>query len=357
MIVSDNLYSSVHSFITPDFITQMGRFIGESTERTTRGAKSVFTTILLGVVNKGSTTDGAKSLIELTRTQGIDPDEGIQINEVQLKRGTETVEGIFGQGLGTVISRLQESTGLNALCISKMLGVVTPLVVGIVGTKIRQDSMSATTLSNFLTYQRQALLSFLPGQVFDLRKKVKRNWKVIATVAVLAVILGLWILTKVADRSIATTEQQPRPIPQRVEQVVPMSNLAPITQLKEFLEDGDESELPKRFSIGGIRFAEGTSELLKGSEKELNLLAKVLLDNPYARTRLEGFTDNSGEPLRLQQLSGQRVLTIKNQLVSRGVEASQIETAGLGPSDRIASNSDAAGRARNNRVEFIVLEK
>ncbi|MCL4161650.1 UNVERIFIED_CONTAM: hypothetical protein GTU68_035352 [Idotea baltica] len=77
--------------------------------------------------------------------------------------------------------------------------------------------------------------------------------------------------------------------------------------------------------------------------------------NPKMAIRLEGHTDNQGNPVRLKELSQSRVDAVKQYLVAKGINANRIETIGLGGEKPIARNVNEAGRSQNRRVEFIVI--
>ena len=46
---------------------------------------------------------------------------------------------------------------------------------------------------------------------------------------------------------------------------------------------------------------------------------------------------------------------VRRWLVEHGIEAGRITARGFGPARPIESNSSEAGRARNRRVEFLIL--
>ena len=68
-----------------------------------------------------------------------------------------------------------------------------------------------------------------------------------------------------------------------------------------------------------------------------------------------GHTDNIGTFEYNQKLSERRANAVKTYLVSKGVEKNRIYTEGKSYKDPIASNSTAAGRAKNRRVEVEVV--
>ena len=80
---------------------------------------------------------------------------------------------------------------------------------------------------------------------------------------------------------------------------------------------------------------------------------KVMKDKPDLRVSVEGHTDSVGSVAYNQTLSERRATTVRDYLVSQGIDASRITTRGFGKSKPIASNDTAEGRAENRRVEII----
>jgi outer membrane protein OmpA-like peptidoglycan-associated protein len=54
-------------------------------------------------------------------------------------------------------------------------------------------------------------------------------------------------------------------------------------------------------------------------------------------------------------LSEERANAVKEALMAKGIPAERVTTVGKGEDEPVASNSDAAGRQQNRRVEIIVL--
>ncbi|MBR1604621.1 MAG: OmpA family protein [Alphaproteobacteria bacterium] len=55
-------------------------------------------------------------------------------------------------------------------------------------------------------------------------------------------------------------------------------------------------------------------------------------------------------------MSQKRASAVATYLINRGIAASRISAAGVGPSYPIASNSTAAGREQNRRVEISIIQ-
>ena len=101
-----------------------------------------------------------------------------------------------------------------------------------------------------------------------------------------------------------------------------------------------------------IFFATGSSKLLSKSYKSLQEVASIMKENPSFKVSVEGYTDNTGGDELNQKLSESRAASVKEYLLQQGVDESKISSKGFGPSDPIADNKTAAGRAKNRRVEM-----
>ena len=129
-------------------------------------------------------------------------------------------------------------------------------------------------------------------------------------------------------------------------------------------EDGcpDRSKGPVQIQHGKITvppvyFASGRDLILKRSFATLEMVAGLLANNLWvSKVRIEGHTDNTGSAELNQQLSDRRAASVQRFLIERGISPSRLEAQGLGPSQPLADNTTRAGRARNRRVEFVIID-
>lgn len=103
-----------------------------------------------------------------------------------------------------------------------------------------------------------------------------------------------------------------------------------------------------------ITFARSSPTLLPSAEITLDRIAAALAKTPVP-IRIEAHTDSSGDPGRNAALSTQRAEAVRAALILRGTNPSIVSAVGRGESSPIASNTSAAGRERNRRVEFVVV--
>ena len=109
---------------------------------------------------------------------------------------------------------------------------------------------------------------------------------------------------------------------------------------------------------GSVLFTSGSSTLLPGAQLKLNDVADALTkQDPESKMVVEGYTDSQGTASSNQDLSQRRAQSVREYLVSRGIAADRITSAGFGPGRPIADNNSAEGRANNRRVEIVVHQK
>jgi len=109
-------------------------------------------------------------------------------------------------------------------------------------------------------------------------------------------------------------------------------------------------------AIYDIHFDTGSSEIKSGSEEALKNIAEYLNAHAGMKFLIVGHTDNTGDFDANVKLSEARALAVKNALEnSYHVNAGQLKTFGAGPVAPVATNTTDKGRAKNRRVEIVVL--
>ena len=111
-----------------------------------------------------------------------------------------------------------------------------------------------------------------------------------------------------------------------------------------------------KIKLNNVLFYQGTADLMEGSEKELDILAEMMRDNPELEIFLEGHTDNRGNFNLNLELSRERVDVVKDYLVKKGISSERIEGKGFGSTRPIASNQSEKTRQLNRRVEFEIIK-
>ena len=108
-----------------------------------------------------------------------------------------------------------------------------------------------------------------------------------------------------------------------------------------------------KFITYGITFDVGKSTIKPESMSEINRIVTLMTENPDLKFSVEGHTDNTGNTANNQTLSEARSKAIVDKLVSLGIAANRLTSAGKGQNSPISDNSTDEGRAKNRRVEFV----
>ncbi len=106
---------------------------------------------------------------------------------------------------------------------------------------------------------------------------------------------------------------------------------------------------------GNITFKTDSADINSSFYPVLNSVAKVLNKYSNSTVMVSGHTDSTGAADYNLALSKSRAQSVAAYLQGQGVKSSRFEVMGMGSSNPIASNSDAAGRAQNRRVEIKII--
>jgi outer membrane protein OmpA-like peptidoglycan-associated protein len=106
--------------------------------------------------------------------------------------------------------------------------------------------------------------------------------------------------------------------------------------------------------LNNVLFEQGKYILLPASSAALDKLVRTLKKYPILKIRIEGHTDNVGDPLINQSLSVYRAKAVATYLQDAGIDPLRIEINGYGSSHPVANNATEEGKARNRRVQFVV---
>ncbi|TYB78649.1 OmpA family protein [Bizionia myxarmorum] len=105
-----------------------------------------------------------------------------------------------------------------------------------------------------------------------------------------------------------------------------------------------------------ILFDTGKSTIKNQSEKVLQDIIAILNEYPNAKFAVEGHTDSVGSDANNMKLSDARALSVKDYLVSKGVDQFRLSSKGFGEDKPIDSNKTRDGRANNRRVEINLVK-
>jgi len=150
-------------------------FLGEDESATSSGVNATFSTILAGMIDKGSTDKGANDLFKTIENQDTDI-----LNHIDriFTRSPQTVNGLSNVGtrdlpkfLGNHTREagnlIAETSSLKRNATSKLMKISTPFLMAMLGKKIKEDNLDAKGLMSLINGQKGQVESSLPNGMVD----------------------------------------------------------------------------------------------------------------------------------------------------------------------------------------------
>lgn len=127
------------------------------------------------------------------------------------------------------------------------------------------------------------------------------------------------------------------------------------------------SELKGKLTVNmvdSILFDSGRAEVKKGGHEILGKVVSILKDVKDKSIRIEGHTDDVQISRALAQryptnweLSAARAVNVARFLQDQGIDPANLSAAAYGEWKPVATNDTAEGKARNRRIEIILVPK
>jgi OmpA-OmpF porin, OOP family len=402
----DNLLSAAKAYLTPDVVRNASSMTGESETATRQAMQGGVAGMFAGLTNMASTSDGASTLGNLVR----EPFVGKFLNNVSssFSGGSETnslinsgqglLGRVFGDRTSGVTDAIARSSGISSSSSGKLMAMLAPLALGVLGKHAAARGLSPTGMANSLMEQREEFAAAAPAGLSKLfgerapapvgihvaadsetyryetpapapvgtvrtpeRPSGIRWWPLL--VIALAILGLLWLFRNIGGRAreagrqaVTTTENALSNIhlPGGTSISVPTGSIN--DNLAKFLADGSQTA-PHTFIFDHLNFETASTQLTPGSQGTVTSLSQILKAYPNVQVQLSGHTDNTGAPDANQKLSLDRADAVKEMLVSSGIAPARITTNGYGQERPIAPNDTEEGRARNRRTELTVTQK
>ncbi len=410
-----NLFDLVKGQLTDEVVGKIAGSLGETSGAAQKAlVGGAVPAVLAGIVNNfGGNESGAGRLLDLLSAGKHDG--GILTNLAGALGGGAQTDAVLNTGkslLGTVLGSRSDAVtdllasfgGVRRSSASSLLSMAIPIVLGVLGKQVKSSGMNAAGLLGSLGAVKSMLGSIAPpglGAALGMadlggmasaalgsatkaagavgsaaaagasaigaaagqaeRKASILPW-LIVPIAALLLFFGLRSCQQRAPEAMA-----PAPDPTPAAEA-PSAEPAPAVaiegdpnsaaaQLLKFLQDANDTSVPRSFVLDNLNFATGTADLDAGSQRTINDLAKVLGAFPSAKIELQGHTDNSGNADQNKALSQDRANAVMSALTALGIAADRMSAVGFGADKPSDTNDTAEGRAKNRRTEVVVIAK
>jgi outer membrane protein OmpA-like peptidoglycan-associated protein len=120
--------------------------------------------------------------------------------------------------------------------------------------------------------------------------------------------------------------------------------------------DSSKQTVFKPVVLPNVQFYTNSANLIPTSLSDIQQLAQHLIDTPDLDAIVIGHTDNVGDAISNKKLSQRRAETVRNVIISMGVEPERLTAIGKGDTEPKADNNTEEGRLMNRRVEVQLVQ-
>ena len=402
-----NLLDRVKKQITDDVLQKAAAFLGEDTQASQKALNAILPSLLGGVVNQSTNVKDATQLANVIYIEGHDGNifnsyanlfNGGSATQGLMVSGDHIVKNIFVHKTSSIVDWIAAYAGIKTGSASGLMNMVAPIVMGAVGEHLTIGQSQVSNLMNLLNGQTNFIKSALPAglsSVLGLSNLILDTPSVVSTAQ--AEKIASEAHTLVAEKSLLSrvlpwfflllaglagmfylktcnTKAPESPQATAVTEVPPI--VAPVTTKKLSLPEGDITvktgsfldqlymevvdttlDPTKALTFDNVNFTTGSADLTEGSKIQLDDLVKIMKGYPKVEIKIEGHADNQGIETQNKKLSQNRAASVKAYLASHSIAGARMATSGLGSTKPVADNTNEEGRAKNRRIEAMIVKK
>ncbi len=405
-----NLLEIVKKQISGDVLQKAAAFLGEDTSASQKALNAILPSLLGGIVNQSTSISSATNLMNTLTADGHDGSIFNSLNNLLnggsatqglLAAGDGIIKNLFGNKTSGIVDWIASYAGIKTGSASGLMSLIAPVVMGAIGKQISSSQTGVSGLMSLLSGQTNFIKNALPvglSSVLGLSNLRLETPSVVSTaqaekiaseahsivaeksllsrvlpwfILLLAGLAGMFYLkmcnTKAPEPPQATAVTEipqvvaPLPVDTIKKLSLPEGDItvktgSSLDQL--YMEVNDTTLDPtKALTFDNVNFATGSADLTEGSKMQLNDLVKIMKGYPKVDIKIEGHTDNQGNEAQNKKLSENRAATVKAYLASHGIAGGRVATAGFGSSKPVADNVNEEGRAKNRRIEAMIVKK
>jgi len=384
------LLASLSSMLKRSDIEGVARNLGESEQSVSRGMDLSAGSIFSALARKSGDSEMMRQVVDLaskTPTNAIaSAVSGGQLTNPGsplMAAGERLLSSLFGGAQGNILNSISRETGLRAAATSTIMALGAQSVLSFIGSRVRDEGMTASSLSSFLQREGANLKSALPAGFdealqteptpFGVRtppapprtapyvepvQKARSMW--LWLLPLLVILLGiLWF----AFRPKAVNVGFPNlgnlisiSLPNGTTLHVPENGVE--GRLLAFIRDPNRApDSTTWFDFDRLLFDSGSATLQPQSQEQLQNIAAILSAYPNVHMRIGGYTDNTGSAEQNLKLSTDRADNVMAGLVSLGIAQDRLDARGYGEDHPVADNSTEEGKAKNRRISMLVTQK
>ena len=145
------------------------------------------------------------------------------------------------------------------------------------------------------------------------------------------------------------------PTPPKSHEETNTTQTTPVQPLSDEVKKEVQTEINDILKVENIQFEVDSSIITPQGIETVKKIYGILKKYPNIKIEIGGHTDSDGDAAYNRQLSQERVDMVKKALVEFGLDGSRFTTKGYGESKPLVPNDSPENKAKNRRVEFIII--
>jgi OmpA-OmpF porin, OOP family len=407
----------VKSYVSSELVSQAASALGENESGIGKAIGGMAPTLLAGILNKQGDANAMGSIFNMlsnSKNASFLDNLGGLIGGGNLAQGDpkdaagQLMSTLFGNKVPGIMNAVSSFAGIKGSSVSTLMGMVGPLVMGVISKKIASEGLNLGSFSKLLGNEKSAIMNALPtgmGSVLGLAdfgtstghtangtRKVEEassgmNWLWPLLALALAGV-GFWWFGKGCNKPEMPVVEVPAINVDSIANAakakldsagtaVAGAGAAALAYMKKlgdfelkgatggieeglvtFIESTNPVDKTTWFNFDRLTFETGSAniDLVKSSDQLANMVA-ILKAFPKVKLKIGGYTDNVGDEKMNMKLSQARAEAVLAHLVKAGVEKARLAAEGYGSQHPVADNATEEGKAANRRIAVRVTEK
>lgn len=401
--MSDSYLSSLSNVLPATAVQNIASHFGVSERTILGGVQSSIAAVVSGLFQKSGDKGFMSQLAQLASstpetavTSALSQDALANPHSSALSGSHQLLSNIFGGRLGSLTDSLGAQTGLPSTATTSLLALGGTTVLGLLGSKLRDGSLNASTLPGFLQKENVALQGHLPAgfvsgpAVVGTHKvdvdpviaqsvqveKSRSLWPWLLGLLLAAFLLGYWWFHSHQEPVAVATPPAVVPAAPKITSsngedlgalvdtkacdgtILHTPERGVENKLLAFIQDPAHTpDKTSWFSFDRLLFDTDSASLQPQSTEQLDNIASILKACPAVHLTIGGYTDNTGDPAHNQKLSQDRADSVVARLDTMGIATDRLVAKGYGEQYPVGDNSTAEGRALNRRISMLVTAK
>lgn len=375
-----NLLDNVKEYITPELLGQAANLLGEHENGISKAIGGFVPTILAGLLEKTDNSDAMNGIFNslsnfdsgiLNNLGGLLGGGNLAHNDPKDLAG-HLMGTLFGSKVPAITSAISSFAGIKSGSASSLLGLVGPMVMGMLSKRIGTEGLNVSGLANLLLGQKSNILNALPaglGSVLGLATgnvelpKASGNgmrwlWPLLLLLGLGAVIIySLRTCSGKTETAAVSAPAAPAPAPAPETPKLSFPAGTEESKMLAFIQSNAPVDKTTWFNFPEIMFDVNKATLKPESEAKLNAVLSVLKTFPAVTLKVGGYTDSDGNDQANLKLSDERAKACKAWLEGKGIAPERLEAEGYGEQHPVAANDTPENKAKNRRISFRVTAK